>query len=219
VHKSKFEKARPLVGPETLRSWFARTTFLIAPPAEFLQAILTMELPGIGKFKEDFLGRSQSAPISIPILGGKCRFLISDSDPDPEPSDYAAVIKNFLSLDKSVLKRAEPHIFEFYRDCNSDFDPDDDEFVEIDTPENIWKHIRFGKEAELQRRSEDNQIYISLGCECDWDPEHGLQIVFKNGLEINKVGECDGHLTNSDAFDRPEFENVVYVSRSKLPPD
>jgi len=28
----------------------------------------------------------------------------------------------------------------------------------------------------------DKGIYVSLECGCDWEHEHGLQIVFKNGL-------------------------------------
>lgn len=45
---------------------------------------------------------------------------------------------------------------------------------------------------------------------CDWETEHGLQIVFKQGLKINKLGPFDGHLTNSDAYADKKLENVVY---------
>jgi hypothetical protein len=43
-------------------------------------------------------------------------------------------------------------------------------------------------------------------CGCDWEEEHGLQIVLRNGVRVNKVDGYDGHLTNSDAFadDGPE---------------
>ncbi len=44
---------------------------------------------------------------------------------------------------------------------------------------------------------------------CDWEREHGLQIVFKQGLFVNKVGAFDGHLTNSDAYANEELENVI----------
>ncbi len=46
----------------------------------------------------------------------------------------------------------------------------------------------------------DKGIYISVECGCDWEEEHGLQLVLKNGLKVNKLGGYDGHLTNSDAF-------------------
>jgi Transposase DDE domain len=37
----------------------------------------------------------------------------------------------------------------------------------------------------------------------------GLQIVFKDGLCVSKVGPYDGHLTNSDAYANDEFEDVI----------
>ncbi|RDH43718.1 hypothetical protein B9G39_09845 [Zooshikella ganghwensis] len=56
----------------------------------------------------------------------------------------------------------------------------------------------------------DKAIYISLSCECDWEEEHGLLLVFKEGRYINKLGGYDGHLTNSDAYGDKNLEKVVY---------
>jgi hypothetical protein len=56
----------------------------------------------------------------------------------------------------------------------------------------------------------DKGIYVSVECGCDWEVEHGLQLVFKNGLKVNKLGGYDGHLTNSDAFADESLEDVVY---------
>jgi hypothetical protein len=56
----------------------------------------------------------------------------------------------------------------------------------------------------------DRGIYISLECECEWEEEHGLQIVFKNGLRVNKVGPYDGHVTHSDAYADKSLEDVIY---------
>lgn len=61
-----------------------------------------------------------------------------------------------------------------------------------------------------RRASGDRGIYISLECGCNWEPEHGLQIVFKHGRTINKIGPYDSHLTNSDAYADPKLEDVVY---------
>jgi hypothetical protein len=56
----------------------------------------------------------------------------------------------------------------------------------------------------------DKGVYVSIECNCDWEPEHGLQIVLKNGSEVTKVGPYDGHLTNSDAYADSTLEGVVY---------
>lgn len=85
-------------------------------------------------------------------------------------------------------------------------------FKPIKKAAEVWKHVHFGGEPVVSRRSYgDEGIYISLECNCDWEVEHGLQIVFKNGLVVNKVGPYDGHLTNSDAYDDERLENVVYA--------
>ncbi|HEY7328274.1 MAG TPA: hypothetical protein VH592_11565 [Gemmataceae bacterium] len=56
----------------------------------------------------------------------------------------------------------------------------------------------------------DKGIYISVECGCEWEQEHGLQLVLRNGLKVNKLGGYDGHLTNSDAFDDESLEHVIY---------
>jgi hypothetical protein len=40
----------------------------------------------------------------------------------------------------------------------------------------------------------DQRVYVSVECECDWEPEHGLQIVFRDGATVTKVGPYDGHV-------------------------
>ena len=78
-------------------------------------------------------------------------------------------------------------------------------------PRVVWQHVRFGSEPMVSRRQYgDKGIYISVECGCDWEEEHGLQLVLKNGLKVNKLGEYDGHLTNSDAFDDGSLEHVIY---------
>ena len=40
--------------------------------------------------------------------------------------------------------------------------------------------------------------------------QHGLQIVFKDGRSVTKVGPYDGHLTNSNAYADASLDGVVY---------
>ncbi len=110
-----------------------------------------------------------------------------------------------------MLKEAEPYVFRYYQNCNSNWEPDDEEFVAIESPSDVWCHVQLGSEPMVSRRAYgDKGIYVSLECNCDWEPEHGLQIVFKNGLRVNKVGPYDGHLTNSDAYANGDLEDVIY---------
>ena len=46
--------------------------------------------------------------------------------------------------------------------------------------------------------------------DCDWEPEHGLQLVFRKGQSLSRVSDDDGHLTYSDAFNLPEDQDRIY---------
>jgi hypothetical protein len=116
-----------------------------------------------------------------------------------------------LSSTFSVLKEAETHIYQYYLDMNSYWSSIDEEFISIKSPSEIWSHIQLGSEPIVSRRSYgDKKVYVSLECNCDWELEHGLQIVFKEGMKVCKVGPYDGHVTNSDAYDDESLENIIY---------
>ncbi len=38
-------------------------------------------------------------------------------------------------------------------------------------------------------------MYILVVCDCDWDDEHGLQLLYRDGGDLIQVGEQDGGLT------------------------
>lgn len=50
---------------------------------------------------------------------------------------------------------------------------------------------------------------MQIAAECDWEPEHGLLIVYRNGNELSRVSDQDGHLTHTDAYDLPEQEDRI----------
>jgi hypothetical protein len=180
---------------------------------------LNMEIPGLGPVtKDDQFDSHCSEPLPVAALGGKiCRIIVEDYDNDHAREDFHVAVKNFLSIDQFVLQAAEPYIFQYYLDCNSDFSPDDEDYLIIDSPRDVWKHVKFGDEPIVTRRAYgDHGVYVSLECNCDWEIEHGLQIVFKNGLKVNKIGPYDGNLTNSDAYARNDLEDAIYVPVSNL---
>lgn len=173
-----------------------------------------MNVPGIGEVtKDDRFGWLCSQPIKVAVLDGKeCRIVLEGYDEEQNKDDYHVAISEFLSSPTSALKEAETYIYQYYQDISSFISPSDQEFVAIDSPAEIWAHIQFGSEPIVSRRGYgDEKIYISLECNCDWEREHGLQIVFKDGNKVCKVGPYDGHLTNSDAFSDGALENVTYV--------
>ena len=172
-----------------------------------------VDIPGLGVMtKGGFVGEYCSKPIPVPVLGGKkCRITVEGYDDDPDKEAFLVAIANFLSLPESALKKSERYVFQYYKDLEDAWKSYDDDFKPIPSPADVWKHVRLGTAPTVSRRAHgDKGIYVSVECGCDWEEEHGLQIVFKNGLKVNKVGPFDGHLTNSDAYGDESLEDVIY---------
>jgi hypothetical protein len=167
-----------------------------------------MEIPGLGKVTaEPDLDWYVSEPIAVPVLGGtECRIAVEYYDDDPDPEAIHRAIQNFLAAAPEVLRAAEPHLFHYYRDC-AEYAPD----IRIESPEGVWPHIHFGDQPIVSRRGYgDERVYVSVECGCDWEDEHGLQIVFEEGARVSKIGPFDGHLTNEDAYADPRLAGVIY---------
>lgn len=124
-----------------------------------------MNIPGLGKVtKDNESDWYYSEPVSVPVLGGKkCKIVIEGYDEDVAKEEFHAAIQNFLSINESVLTDAESYVFQYYKYCNDDWEPDDEEFLTIETPEEVWRHVQFGNEPLVSRRPHGEKgIYVSL---------------------------------------------------------
>jgi hypothetical protein len=61
-----------------------------------------------------------------------------------------------------------------------------------------------------ERDDATKAAYVSLESGCDWEPEHGIQLVFRNGRQVTKLGPFDGHLTNAAASGDAGLLDVIY---------
>ena len=168
-------------------------------------------IDGIGTFILGDYGLTEGQDyINVPALGVECRFMIEGYEGDAKPSDFRDAMIQFISLDPQVLTDASKHVFAYYTDIrNSGWGSP----PEIPDPERVWDFVDFGTDAIVSRRGNgDDRVYISLECECAWEREHGLQIVFRDGNFISKVGQFDGHVSNADAFADPSMEDTVYAA-------
>jgi hypothetical protein len=177
--------------------------------------VFGVEIPGLGTVvKNPEYDWHHSSPVEVPVLGGlPCRFIVDSYENDTAKEDFDAAIRTFLALDRSVLEAAAPHIYAYYRAVTDDVlaAGDDEWYVEITGPDKVLDHVRFDDEPMVTRDYHvDRHVYISLSCDCDWEPEHGLQIVFRDGAEVTKVGPPDGHLTNVAAYDDDSLDGVIY---------
>jgi hypothetical protein len=160
-----------------------------------------MEIPRLGPLTLDEEGEHSSAPVPVPIFGRQCVFTLTDPEgyaTDPQPVDRA--VAAFLDLDASALAAAAPDAYEYYRDITDFFEAEGYEYTRVADPSRIWDHVTFGPNVRIERQ--DGRVYLSVECECSWEIEHGLQLVFRDGLAISRISPYDGHLVNhgSDAI-------------------
>jgi len=173
-----------------------------------------MDVPGLRDMtKDEQFGWYYGSPIPVPMFGGKqCRIVLDGYDEDERKEDFQVAIANFLSGSPAVLREVDEPLFRYYKDFEDWWLEDDTQ--PINSADELWQHVQLGSEPMVSRRPRgDKGVYISVECECDWEDEHGLQLVLKNGAKVNKLGGYDGHLTNSDAFADDSLEHVIYPVR------
>ena len=174
-----------------------------------------MEIPGLGPLTPDEY-QYASEPVPVQVFGGRlCRFVVDGDEypEDPAPADYHRAIESFRALDESALDAATEAVFAYYRDVAASFDEQGWEYTRVAGPGEVWQHVTFGRDVEVARDADgDGRIHISVECECSWEVEHGLQLVFRDGRAVTRVGPYDGHLTNESAAPGADVAGLLYVS-------
>ena len=171
-----------------------------------------MHVPGLGEVTQDegFDDWLRSEPVPVPMFGGQpCRIVLEGYADDPDQDAFHAAVANLLAATPAVLRAADEPLFRYYKDFEEYWVGDG--HAPIASADELWRHVRLGDEPMVSRRPHgDRGVYVSVECGCDWEEEHGLQLVFKGGLRVTKLGGYDGHLSNADAFADGSLEDVVY---------
>ena len=162
---------------------------------------------------ENFADWLITEPFVVAALGGvECRFIFDSYESDAAPQEMLDAVAEFRSIDDSALRASAPWIYMYYRDVVAAL-PEEDLPPPIDGPEGVWDHVTIGRVVLVQRDTPgDGRIYLSVECECDWEAEHGLNVVFRGGHTVTMVGEVDGHVTNAHAYGDSALVDVVYRS-------
>lgn len=154
-----------------------------------------------------------SAPIQVSLVDQELAVTLIDFNPkkdDQFMADTEAAMQNFLSLQVFDKLKMAPHIFANFVEICSYLNEDDiPKNMQGAQPLSIWNFVHPTAIYASRRQSNDKDIYIVLACECDWEKEHGLQLVFRQGKKLTRVSDQDGHLTRSDAFDLSDSEDEL----------
>lgn len=171
----------------------------------------------IGELQQDktFSDWWKSSAIEIPFLDNlKLEITFMDFEPEYDSTfiqEADQALTNFLKLTtndrESISGLAFKNCMDFLADIG--FDEADESLRQIKNESEIWGFIQPTEIYISRRYTGDNDIYVQIVCECDWEQEHGLQLVFRQGKQLTRISEQDGHLTEADAFDKPDSEDEL----------
>lgn len=157
----------------------------------------------------------ESEPVSAPVLGrAPVKVQIFDVEADDLlASDEVAALRRFLALPQERSAEIIPHLWRYYQDVLEAIGPED--ITIISDPSKIWDHVQ-PRWVSLNR-DEDGVVYISVESECDWEIEHGLQLVLQNGDRWVRVSDYSGHLTDGRAWGKRVLDEWMQDPNKTLP--
>ena len=176
---------------------------------------ITSEIIGILFQNDQFDDWWESEPIEIRFFDNK-KLKITFMDLVPE-ADQGFVNEADIAL-KSFLEKNTNDRLELselaYQNCLEflnavDYDEADKPLWDIKDKNEIWNFIYPQDIYVTRRHRRDEDIYINLICECEWEQEHGLQLVFRQGKKLTRISDQDGHITEADAYDKPDQEDEL----------
>lgn len=169
-----------------------------------------MKIPALGKLRPDPDNPDLlvSAPVPVPYFDGLPLSFHLDGLEAADADEAAAAIDAFLRLGPGDRRAASPHVYKNYRAIAEIVDEEDLD-CRIDSEAEVWAHVDPSEVYVSRRSGGERAIYVQITAECDWEPEHGLQIVYRRGSELSRVSEQDGHLTHADAYDLPEEQDRI----------
>ena len=127
-----------------------------------------------------------------------------------------AAVGGFIAGGPELLDEATRFLRAYYWSTAAEFSPR--ERIRCGIPEishtaDIWEHVRFRRPPSWTRGGGPlmpGRCYLSFEGEVSWEPEHGLQLVYEDGVRLCKVGQCDGHVTVAHAHGDASLLGVVF---------
>lgn len=156
---------------------------------------MMIEIPGHGQFSDS--DDEWTATLSVDVVGDDVEFTVIHDDEDVDLDDVATCLSNYRSLQESSLKDATSQVFAYYREATEEFSAEEREdygIPEITEPADVWNFVTLGTSATVELDDETDEWFVITENECEWEPEHGLQLVLRNGEEVTRVSEYDGFI-------------------------
>ena len=177
-----------------------------------MKTIISKEIGHLTQDK-DFPDWWKSTQVEIPFFDGKGMSIIfMDYEPETDLKfidEADSALSSFLQFDKQARLAISDLVFKNYSDFLEAIGDDDEFKINIKQNEDIWDFVHPSEIYVTRRPYSDMDIYVQLHCSCDWEEEHGLQLVFRQGRQLTRVSDIDGHLTEADAYGKPDSEDEL----------
>lgn len=159
----------------------------------------------------------ESGEIAILLFGGETTRISLDAEQDdfraPFSSDVLIAATSFLALTSGARAEIEPHVWQEYVDMREVVAEEDCPVIARDQ---LWNNVQLNS-VGIGRRHKDGLVYVSIECNCEWEIEHGLQLVLQGGSRWVRVSDYSGHYTEGDAYACDELDAWMSDPSAKLP--
>lgn len=117
-------------------------------------------------------------------------------DPDLRGGDVTdkqrQVYRSIMQLPAATQTRMEGPIFANYLKIREEVE--DDTMPDIPAAAAIWSHLDL-RAIHIPRHRASKHSYFFVEAECTWEPEHGLEVLFRDGA-ILQVTQQEGLASN-----------------------
>ena len=157
-----------------------------------------------------------SGPVPVPLFAGAAVRIQVFSEENVErvlSEDEITVLQRFFALPQSRGAEIIPHLWRYYQDMWASVGPPD--IPKIADASTIWDHVhpRFVSPDQ----DEDGIPYVIVEALCDWEIEHGLQLVLQQGTRRVRVSDSSGHLTDGRAWGKRFLDSWMADPARTLP--
>ena len=142
----------------------------------------------VGKLTSEFTGSWKSVPVEIPYFDNQELVIVFAEFFIKEVLDSAdKALAKFLELTKTDRLRNTKQVYKYYYNT---LEFEHASHLHRISEKDIWSHVT---PTEIFIDLDDNEeMYIIVFCECSWEEEHGLQLVFKDGRKLTRASGIDG---------------------------
>ena len=132
---------------------------------------------------------------------------------------FADAIRNFLALGPNARADATRHVYSYFKDFTDEVgfewaDPGMEKITK-ESPD-IWQFVYpsvIGAQESWDVGDKHRlQKFVVLEGNCGWEQEHGILLSWRDGNELVKVSDYDGHATNGHAYADLSKDAYVYYS-------